>query len=112
MANNKPDLQKIYLITVFTKCEPDKEPWNYTLGSTRSVGWRPTFEMAEETVKNNVCDIWEYCYDYACIEELDYGLYPFAEERWFYKFNRKTGHYEEIDEPAILRGHGPIGGIG
>lgn len=111
MDDNKPDLKKIYLITVFDKCEPDAR-WDYDLGCTRSVGWRPTFEMAEDTVKNNVCDIWEYCYDYACIEELDYGLYPFAEERWFYKFNRDTGHYEEIDEPVILKGRGNIGGIG
>lgn len=108
---DKPTLQNIYLITVFSKCEPDAR-WGYNLGSTRSVGWRPTFEMAEDTVRDNVCDIWEYCYDYACIEELDYGLYPFAEERWFYKFNRATGKYEEIDEPVILKGYGPIGGIG
>ncbi len=106
------DLKNIYLITVFGKCEPKEKPRDYTLGCTRSVGWRPTFEMAEETVVNNMCDIWEYCYDYACIEELDYGLYPWADNRWFYKFNEKTGKYEEIDEPAILKGRGPIGGIG
>lgn len=101
----------IYLITVFDKCEPD-ERWEYDLGDRRSVGWRPTFEMAENTVKTNMCDIWETCYEYACIEELDYSLYPWANERWFYKFNRKNGCYEEIDEPVILKNHGPIGGIG
>ena len=101
----------IFLITVFDKCEPDAR-WVYNLGSTRSVGWRPSLEMAVKTVETNMCDIWECCYDYACIEELDYGLYPFATERWFYKFNQKTGRYEEIDEPVILKGRGPIGGIG
>lgn len=104
-------IQNIYLITVFDKCEPD-ERWGYNLGDTRSVGWRPTFEMAEETVKTNMCDIWEFCYDYACIEEIDYGLYPWANNRWFYKYNRQTGYYEEIDEPVILKNRGPIGGIG
>ena len=102
----------IYLITVFEQCEPWKEPYNYILGDVRSVGWRPTLEMAVETVESNMCDIWEYCYDYACIEELDHSLYPYARERWFYKYNKKTGRYEEIDEPVILKGHGPIGGIG
>lgn len=101
----------IYLITVFSKLEPEKR-WGYDLGSTRSVGWRPTFEMAEEAVKTNMCDIWEYCYDYACIEELDHSLYPFAENRWFYKYNREKGRYEEIDEPAFIKGCGPIGGVG
>ena len=60
----KDHIPYIYLITVFDKCEPKEKPWEYTLGSTRSVGWRPTFEMAEEVVKTNMCDIWEYCYDY------------------------------------------------
>ena len=101
----------IYLITVLDKLEPD-ERWGYSLGDTRSVGWRPTFEMAEEVVKTNMCDIWEYCYGYACIEELDYSLYPWAENRWFYKFNRETGCYEEIDEPVFVKNRGPIGGIG
>lgn len=107
---NRPE-KRIYLITVFSKCEPDSR-WGYNIGSSRSVGWRPTFEMAEETVKRNTCDIWEYCYDYACIEELDYGLYPFAKERWFYKYNQATGCYEEMDEPVFLKGRGNIGGIG
>lgn len=101
----------IFLITVFEKCEPYKA-YGFDLGCTRSVGWRPTFEMAEKTVKTNMCDIWETCYDYACIEELDYSLYPWANERWFYKFNTKTGCYEEIDEPVLLKDRGPIGGIG
>ena len=60
----------IYLITVFEQCEPWKEPYNYILGDVRSVGWRPTLEMAVEAVETNMCDIWESCYDYACIEEL------------------------------------------
>lgn len=103
--------KNIYLITVFSKCEPE-ERWGFNIGSTRSVGFRWTLKDAVETVETNMCDIWEYCYDYACIEELNDALYPWAEERWFYKFNRETGRYEEIDEPAILKGHGPIGGIG
>ena len=101
----------IYLITVFDKCEPDPR-WDYNLGTTRSVGWRPTLEMAFETVVKNMCDIWETCYEYAWIEELDYGLYPWANQRWFFKYNHKTGRYDEIDEPVILKGRGPIGGIG
>lgn len=101
----------IYLITVFDKCEPDAR-WGYNLGDTRSVGWRPTLEMAVETVETNMCDIWECCYNYACIEELDHSLYPCANNRWFYKYNRETGRYVEIDDPVILKDRGPIGGIG
>lgn len=104
--------QKIYLITVFDRCEPYSR-WGYHLGDTRSVGFRYSFELAEEVVKNNMCDIWEYCYrDYACIEELGCELYPYAQERWFYKYNRDINGYEEIEEPVFLKDHGPIGGIG
>lgn len=101
----------IYLITVFDKCEPD-ERWGYKLGCTRSVGFRWTLEDAIETVETNMCDIWEYSYDYACIEELNGALYPWAEERWFFKFDRESGRYKQIDEPVILKNRGPIGGIG
>ena len=101
----------IYLITVFDKLESD-DRWGYNLGSTRSVGYRNSFELAEEVVKTNVCDIWEYCYDYACIEELGCELYPFAQRRWFYKYNREIDGYEPIEEPEYLKRYGPIGGIG
>lgn len=103
--------QKIYLITVMDKLEHD-ERWGYKLGDTRSVGFRYTFELAEEVVKTNMCDIWEYCYDYACIEELACELYPDAHHRWFYKFNEEKKVYEEIEEPWFIKHHGPIGGIG
>lgn len=103
--------QKIYLITVFDKLEPD-ERWEYKLGSTRSVGFRYSFELAEEVVKTNMCDIWEFCYDYACIEELGCELYPFAENRWFYKYNRDIDGYEPIEEPEFLKHCGAVGGIG
>ena len=101
----------IYLITTFSKLEPD-ERWGYNLGYTRSVGFRHTFESAREVVETNMCDIWEYSYDYACIEELDPCLYPYAENRWFYKYNKEKGGYEAIDEPTILKHCGSIGGIG
>ena len=103
--------QNIFLITVFEKCEPD-ERWYADLGSTRSVGFRYSFESAEEVVKTNMCDIWEYCYDYACIEELGCELYPFYQSRKFYKYNADIDGYEEIEEPEYLKRVVPIGGIG
>ena len=103
--------QNIFLITVMDKCEPH-ELWEYDLGCTRSVGFRYSFELAEEVVKTNMCDIWEFCYEYACIEELQPCLYPDAVKRWFYKYNERIDGYEEIDEPVFLKHHGPIGGIG
>lgn len=101
----------IYLITVFSKCEPD-ERYGYNLGSTRTVGFRHSFEDAAETVETNMCDIWEYCYDYACIEEVDPCLYPTAENKWFYEYDRGKDRYIEKPLPPILKTACVIGGIG
>jgi hypothetical protein len=76
------------------------------------VGFRYTFEDAEEVVRNNMCDIWETCYHYACIEELGSELYPFYQRRKFYKYNRDIDGYRPIDEPECLKHIVPIGGIG
>lgn len=103
--------KNIFLITVFEKCEPD-ERWSANLGCTRSVGFRYSFELAEEVVKTNMCDIWEYCYDYACIEELGCELYPFCQSRKLYKYNKDINGYEEIQEPECLKHIGNVGGIG
>ena len=54
----------------------------------------------------------DYIYLITVFDKLDYGLYPWAEERWFYKYNRETGRYEEIDEPVFIKDRGPVGGIG
>ena len=106
MINHNP----IYLITVFSKCEPD-ERWGYNIGSSRTVGFRHSLEDAIETVETNMCDIWEYCYGYACIEEIEPCLYPECHERWFYEYRGKD-RYVQIDEPAFMKYRGPIGCIG
>lgn len=104
--------QNIFLITVFEKCEPS-EKWYTDLGCTRSVGFRYTFEEAEEVVRNNMCDIWETCYHYACIEEISPMLYPHCENSYYYKYNKDIDGYEKIEAPELLKErHFPIGGIG
>ena len=108
----KDNYMTIFLITVFGACSPRKDKYSPYLGSRRSVGFRPTFEMAEEVVKTNMCDIWEYCYDYACIEEIGCELYPEFKKRWYYKYNDNTGGYEEIEEPECLKYYCNIGEIG
>lgn len=105
--------QKIYLITVFENLE-NEEQWDFSLGCRRSVGFVFDFETAENIVQSNMCDIWETCYDYACIEELPCGLYPIARsgERTFYQYNQETNGYEQIEEPTFMRMKSPVGRIG
>ena len=96
----------IFVITTFEKC------CQLTLGSRRSPCFKYSMEEAEEIVKANIGDIWEGCYDYACIEEIEEGLYPIGIERKFYKYNRDINQYEEIPEPEYVKCIATIGGIG
>ena len=102
--------QHIFVVTVFEKCEPDE--YNFAnIGCSRSPCFRFTFESAEEVVKTNMCDIWEYCYDYAVIHEIGAELYPYRYMRKFYKYNRDVNGYEPIEEPECLK-HIDFCGIG
>ena len=96
--NNKT----IFVVTVFEKCEPNEE-LDIDIGCTRSPCFRYTFELAEEVVKTNMCDIWEFCYDYAVIHEIGSELYPHYHMRKFYKYNRDIDGYEPIEEPECLK---------
>ena len=82
-------MNKIYTITTFTRRK----------FTSRTVGWVKTFEEAEEIVLNNQGDIFEYMYDYAIIEEVEEGLYPFSFTRWLYKIDLKERKYYRIEEP-------------
>ena len=104
------EYKTIFVVTVFEKCEPD-EIWYADTGCTRSPCFTPTFELAEEIVKTNMCDIWEHCYNYAVIHEIGCGLYPHCHMRKFYKYNRDIDGYEPIEEPECLK-HIDFCGIG
>lgn len=90
---------KIYMIMVSTKCEIEGKTKFPNFGASVLVGYYTSKEKAFETVLNNYGDIWETCYDYAVIEEVEEGLYPCSMTRWFFKFNSKLDKYEEIKEP-------------
>lgn len=80
-------------------------------GGTCSPCFRYTFEDAEEVVKNNMCDIWETCYNYAVIHEIGPELYPHYHSKTYYKYNREINGYEPIEEPECLK-HMDFCGIG
>ena len=92
----------IYAVLVFTKLEFEKGFSNF--GSERLVGYFFDKDDAINHVKENVCDIWETCYNYAIVEGVKPGFYEPAdkEDRWLFKFNHETGEYEQIEEPGEM----------
>ena len=89
--------EKIYLITTFEKMQVDNSDQSKVdFGYVRTVGWYKNLSVAEKVVELNACDINEKCYDWALIEEVPEGLYPFSSFnlRKLYNFNKEKGKYE------------------
>ena len=103
-----PRYKPIYTVTTISKIEMTDLGIADT-GTTRTPCFYHTLKDAKYTVENNVCDIWEYCYQYAVIEEVDIGCYPYCGKRWFYKWEKDEteknygGRYVPIDTPEELK---------
>lgn len=97
-------MNKIYTILVMEKLEQDKTTHCPEFGSEMLAGWYDNYDDAFISVSGNSCDINEFCYQYALIEEVGEGLYNPAINRWWFEFNPETGKYIEIKEPDFCRG--------
>lgn len=92
----------MFFITCFSKIETDKLGW-LDMGASRTFGFKETFEDAECALNYNACDMWEYLYDYAIVEEINPGIHPIAENRWFYKYDRKKNGFFRMEEPEEFK---------
>ena len=97
---DKHDKNCIYVILTAEKFEGS--PYGFpNYGSTRLPGYFTDLDEARDVVKNNIGDIWETVYDYACIEKVSEGLYGTKDFCEWYKYNADTGCYEKIDTPKF-----------
>lgn len=92
---------KLYFVTTMTKLEDSKG--YLETGAQRTVGYYETWEDAEQCVLTNNCDIFEYCYHFALVEEIGPGLYNTSTRRQFYRWNDEIKTYEKIDEPSFCK---------
>lgn len=92
----------IYTVMTCEKLGIDPKTKFPDMGSSRLVGWYKEKDDAFEAVRTNACDICECCYNYVIIEAVEEGLYQPAghDSRWFFAYNRKTGGYDPLPEPA------------
>ena len=88
MKDSKPKVDHIYVVRVTD---------NENLRGLEQVGWYDNEEVAIDSVKNNVCDIWETCYNYAVIEKVQQGMFPTCVKIWVFK-------YKILDEKHPLDG--------
>lgn len=87
----------IYVITTFEHLPPEGQYMN--IGCSRTPGYYFELETAQKAVEENWCDIWEHCYDYAVICEVEPGLYPCPTPIQYYKYNKNKDEYVKTSEP-------------
>lgn len=97
----------MYIYTITTFEELDNE-YGGIAGASRCVGYYDNFKDADDAVKSNCCDIFETIYNYAVIEKVEPGLYPYCRERWFYQVHIEnddwlSAEYKPIDEPYCVK---------
>lgn len=88
-----------YFITVFNRLDLDEKGWPDT-GAMRPCGFYSDKDTAYQAISENWTDIWERCYHYGVVEEINEGILNSTGNRQFFKYNSENDMYEEIDEPA------------
>src|SRR4051812_3822448 len=103
-------MKSIY--TVFVVCLNDEgTDYQYStsvkgnkikLGS-RTWGWYEKFEDAEEVILKNLTDIFEYSYNYACIEEVPEGILTIAKVVQWYKADFNVTQIDSQPYPEVSK---------
>lgn len=88
----------MFFITCFQKIEIDKLGW-LDMGASRVFGFKETFEQAECALNENTCDMFEFLYEYAVVEQMSPAIHPDVEGRWFFKWDNEKQGFFRIDEP-------------
>ena len=92
----------MYFITCMSKCEKDKLGW-FDGGDMRTFGYKETLEAAEKALNENWCDMREYLYEYAVVENFTPGIHPIAEEEYWFKWDEQKMGFFRIDKPDCTR---------
>lgn len=69
----------------------------------RCIGYFSSLEKAEHIVLNNIGDIEETIYNYCVIENVPEGIYEYAQDTKWYKFNNAEEVYEPCEKPKELK---------
>lgn len=93
-------IPKIFFVTTIELKEMKKD---FPVTNCRTVGWFPTFNLADYATVNNFGDIHETGYQYAVIEEMEFGLYPYCKRDFWYKFDKEQEEYVPINKPKEFR---------
>lgn len=88
----------VFFITTIDVMEKDDKG----VFSWRTPCFRYSLEEAKNVVEKNICDIFEYCYEYAVIEELEPYLYPERRNVWWYKWDKEKEQYCPVENDDTI----------
>lgn len=94
----------MYFITTFEKL-PKEITWDSfceLFGDIRTVGYYDSLDSATHVVTTNKYDLFETCYWYCIIEEVEEGIYPDCPSKRLYKYNIDNDTYEEFALPDFM----------
>ena len=93
-----------YFITCFEKMQTAEIGWPVLMGDTRTFGYYDNFQSAENALNENRCDMCEYLYNFALIEEIGQGIHPDVTARWFFAWDEDKGGFFMAKEPEEIEG--------
>lgn len=92
----------MFFITCFQYIR--KEPKKFLdIGDSRVFGYFRTLEQAKNALAKNTLNMHEYYYNYAIVEEIDEGIHPEVESRYFFEYNKELNGFLPIDEPIEFK---------
>lgn len=97
------DRKFVYIITAMERFNIEvnykNDLLNFSTGSKRIPILCESLEMALEIIENNMCDIRERCYDFACIEKIELNeFYPCVEETILFRYDHRKERFYQIDK--------------
>lgn len=107
IINNLSDAPiSIYAIMTCTKLEEEVYPTGKRsgfpdYGTSKTAGYFTSLDDAKTALLHNSTDLWETCYDYACIEKVEEGLECPGELVGWYKYDREKNGYSPIETPSF-----------
>lgn len=91
--------KSLFFIACFERVGTDEKTQCLDLGDCRTFGFKETFEQAERALNENTCDMHEFMYKYAIIEEMKPAIHPDVENRWFFAWDNARKGFFRIEEP-------------
>lgn len=87
-----------FITTIETKDQDKKEKFK----SSRCWGYLDSVSDSIKVVEENISDIYEFCYDYAVIEEIKPGI-PAIGSGFVIWFKWGSGGYKKTEEPEFAK---------